>query len=159
MFEVEKTFGYKERRMGLKKSLTNLKCVGRDIFLVLIHGFNARTSYIPSECQKDVWRGNFRSEIIYFAQLFICVALIITFQVMLALHDPNREYWVVVLSSLVGYIMHSPHMSQNKVWRKTAMTSSSYSTSLWGSILDGQALERKATASLDFRTLAVPWNL
>ena len=97
-----------------KKSLTNLKCVGRDIPLVLIHGFNARTSYIPSECQiEGVWRGNFRSEIIYFAQLFICVELIITFQVMLALHDPNREYWVVVMSSLVGYIMPSPHMSQN----------------------------------------------
>lgn len=30
-----------------------------------------------------------RSEIVYFAQLFMCVALIITCVVMLALHDPN----------------------------------------------------------------------
>lgn len=59
-----------------------------------------------------------RSEIVYFAQLFMCVALIITCVVMLALHDPNREYWMVVLSSLVGYIMPSPHMSKNKVQGK-----------------------------------------
>ena len=33
-----------------------------------------------------------RLEIVYFAQLFMCVALIITCVVMLALHDTNREY-------------------------------------------------------------------
>ena len=56
-----------------------------------------------------------RSEIMYFAQLFMCVALIITCVVMLALHDPNREYWMVVLSSLVGYIMPSPQLQKEKV--------------------------------------------
>ena len=55
-----------------------------------------------------------RSEIVYFAQLFMCVALIITCVVMLALHDPNREYWMVVLSSLVGYIMPSPQLDKGK---------------------------------------------
>ena len=59
-----------------------------------------------------------RSEIVYFAQLFMCPALIITCVVMLALHNPNREYWMVVLSSLVGYIMPSSHMSKNKVQGK-----------------------------------------
>lgn len=56
-----------------------------------------------------------RSEIVYFAQLFMCVALIITCVVMLALHDPNREYWMVVLSSLVGYIMPSPQLDKEKI--------------------------------------------
>ena len=56
-----------------------------------------------------------RSEIVYFAKLFMCVALIITFVVMLALHNPNREYWMVVLSSLVGYIMPSPQLQKEKV--------------------------------------------
>ena len=55
-----------------------------------------------------------RSEIVYFAQLIMCVALIITCVVMLALHDPNREYWMVFLSSLVGCIMPSPHLPKNK---------------------------------------------
>ena len=57
-----------------------------------------------------------RSEIVYFAhdQLFMCVALIITCVVMLALHDPNRKYWMVVFSSLVGYIMPSPHILKIK---------------------------------------------
>ena len=54
-----------------------------------------------------------RAEIMYFAQLFMCVALIITCVVMLALHDPNREYWMVVLSSLVGYIMPSPQLQKS----------------------------------------------
>ena len=54
-----------------------------------------------------------RAEIMYFAQLFMCVALIITCVVMQALHDPNREYWMVVLSSLVGYIMPSPQLQKS----------------------------------------------
>ena len=56
-----------------------------------------------------------RSEIVYFAQLFLCVALIVTCVVMLALHDPNREYWMVVLSSVVGYIMPSPQFYKEKI--------------------------------------------
>jgi hypothetical protein len=30
--------------------------------------------------------------------------------VMLALKDPNRDFWMVTLSSLVGYVMPSPQM-------------------------------------------------
>ena len=56
-----------------------------------------------------------RAEIVYFAQLFMCVALIITCVFMLALHDPNKEYWMVVLSSLVGYIMPSPQLQKEKI--------------------------------------------
>ena len=51
----------------------------------------------------------------YFAQSFLCVALIVTCVVMLALRDPNREYWMVVLSSLVGYIMPSPQLQKEKI--------------------------------------------
>ena len=56
-----------------------------------------------------------RSEIVYFAQLFMCVALIIPFVVILALHYPNKENGMVVLSSLVGYIMPSPQLDKGKV--------------------------------------------
>lgn len=49
-----------------------------------------------------------RAEIVYFAQLLICLTLIIACIVMLALHDSNREYWMICLSSTVGYIMPSP---------------------------------------------------
>lgn len=49
-----------------------------------------------------------RAEIVFFAQLFVCITLIIASIVMLAVHDSNREYWMVILSSLVGYIMPSP---------------------------------------------------
>lgn len=49
-----------------------------------------------------------RAEIIFFAQLFICVTLIIASIAMLALHDANRDFWMVILSSVVGYIMPSP---------------------------------------------------
>jgi hypothetical protein len=51
-----------------------------------------------------------RAEIVYFAQLFLCLTLIITTVVMLALKDPNRDFWMVTLSSLVGYVMPSPQM-------------------------------------------------
>jgi hypothetical protein len=52
-----------------------------------------------------------RAEIVYFAQLFLCLTLIITYVVMLALRDPNRDFWMVTLSSLVGYVMPSPQMA------------------------------------------------
>ena len=52
-----------------------------------------------------------RAEIVYFAQLFLCLTIIITSVVMLALRDPNRDFWMVTLSSLVGYVMPSPQMN------------------------------------------------
>lgn len=52
-----------------------------------------------------------RSEIVYFALLVL--ALIISCVFMLALHDPNRENWIVCLTSLVGYILPSPHLPKN----------------------------------------------
>ena len=55
-----------------------------------------------------------RAEIVYFAQLFLCFTLIITSVVMLALRDPNRDFWMVTLSSLVGYVMPSPQMGNIK---------------------------------------------
>jgi hypothetical protein len=51
-----------------------------------------------------------RVEIVYFAQLFLWLTLIITSVVMLALKDPNRDFWMVTLSSLTGYVMPSPQM-------------------------------------------------
>jgi hypothetical protein len=57
-----------------------------------------------------------RAEIVYFAQLFLCLTLIITsvHVVMLALKDPSRDFWMVTLSSLVGYIIPSPQMGSIK---------------------------------------------
>ena len=52
-----------------------------------------------------------RSEIVYFAQLFLCLTIIITSVAMLAIRDPNRDFWMVTLSSLVGYVMPSPQMN------------------------------------------------
>ena len=56
-----------------------------------------------------------RAEIVYFAQLFLCLTLIITSVVMLALKDPNRDFWMVTLSSLVGYVMPSPQLSLGSI--------------------------------------------
>jgi hypothetical protein len=55
-----------------------------------------------------------RAEIVYFAQLFLCLTLIITSVVMLALKDPNRDFWMVTLSSLVVYVMPSPQVGSIK---------------------------------------------
>jgi hypothetical protein len=55
-----------------------------------------------------------RAEIVYFAQLFLCLTLTITSVVMLALKDPNRDFWMVTLSSLVGYVMPSPQKGSIK---------------------------------------------
>jgi hypothetical protein len=60
-----------------------------------------------------------RAEIVYFAQLFLCLTLIITSVVMLALQDPNRDFWMVTLSSLVGYVIPSPQMASIKQPRLT----------------------------------------
>ena len=56
-----------------------------------------------------------RAEIVYFAQLFLCLTIIITSVVMLALGDPNRDFWMVTLSSLVGYVMPSPQMNLGSI--------------------------------------------
>jgi hypothetical protein len=55
-----------------------------------------------------------RAEIVYFAQLFLCLTLIITSVVMLDLKDPNRDFWIVTLSSLMDYVMPSPQMGSIK---------------------------------------------
>ena len=60
-----------------------------------------------------------RAEIVYFAQLFLCLTIIITAVVMLALKDPNRDFWMVTLSSLVGYVMPSPQMGSIKQGRSS----------------------------------------
>lgn len=59
-----------------------------------------------------------RAENVYFAKHFICLILIIACLVMLVLPDSNREYWMICLSSTVGYIMPSPTLqlkSSNKL--------------------------------------------
>lgn len=59
-----------------------------------------------------------RAENVYFAKHLICLILIIACLVMLVLHDSNREYWMICLSSTVGYIMPSPTLqlkSSNKL--------------------------------------------
>lgn len=53
----------------------------------------------------------------FLAQLPICITLIIASIVMLGLHDENRDFWMVTLSSLVGYIMPTqnyPKVIKNK---------------------------------------------
>lgn len=55
-----------------------------------------------------------RAEIIFFAQLLICITLIIASIAMLALHDTNRDFWMVILSSVMGYIMPSPSPPKSK---------------------------------------------
>lgn len=94
---------------GYKKSLRSLKCVWSYIPLVFIHGYpnGSHTSQVNAEW-RVLGEKISRSEIVYLAQLFMCVAQIITCVVMLTLLT-NREYWMVVLSSLVHvcYIMHS----------------------------------------------------
>lgn len=50
-----------------------------------------------------------RAEIIFLAQLLICITLIIASIVMLSLQDKNRDFWMVTLSSLVGNIMPIPN--------------------------------------------------
>jgi hypothetical protein len=67
-----------------------------------------------------------RAEIVYFAQLFLCLTLIITSVVMLALKDPNRDFWMVTLSSLVGYIMPSPQIGSIKPQRPSTDSSVHY---------------------------------
>lgn len=48
-------------------------------------------------------------KLFFFAQLLICITLIIASIVMLGLHGENRDFWIVTLSSLVGYIMPTPN--------------------------------------------------
>lgn len=48
------------------------------------------------------------AEIVYFAQLLICLILIIACIVMLVLHDSNREYWMICLSGLHYAQSYSP---------------------------------------------------
>jgi hypothetical protein len=65
-----------------------------------------------------------RAKIVYFVQLFLCLTLIIKSVVMLALKNPNCDFWMITLSSLVGYAMSSPQVGSIK--QPTSSTSSSF---------------------------------
>jgi hypothetical protein len=66
-----------------------------------------------------------RAKIVHFVQLFLCLTLIITSAVMLllALKDPNCDFWMITLSFLVGYVMSSPQVGSIK--QPTTSTNSS----------------------------------
>jgi hypothetical protein len=55
-----------------------------------------------------------RTEIVYFAPLFLCFTLVVTSVVMFEIKDPNRDSWMVTLSSLVGYVMPNVQMGSIK---------------------------------------------
>lgn len=47
---------------------------------------------------ENVWKKIPRAEKVYFAQPLICLTLIIACIVILALHDANREYWMIYVT-------------------------------------------------------------
>lgn len=114
VYEVEDIFGNTKRRIG-RKIIPEVKvrwkwnppsfdsCIPKTDLIVPNWALIGK--YFTKKC-PDI-----KSFILH---NLICVAPIISCVVMLALHDPNQEYWMVCLNTLVVYVMPSPHLPKNK---------------------------------------------
>ena len=73
----------------------------------LIHD---RVSHTSSTTWKWCGENIPRNEIVFFVQVIFAFTIIIACIVHLALKDDNSEFWMVMLSACMGYIMPSPSM-------------------------------------------------
>ena len=62
-------------------------------------GSNARWTFLGTSLPK---------EIVYFCQILLVYAIVVTAIVNLSLHSHNTELWVSLLSSAIGYALPSP---------------------------------------------------
>lgn len=49
-----------------------------------------------------------KNRLTFFAQIIVVYAIIITSLVQISLRSPDKELWLILLSSSVGYILPSP---------------------------------------------------
>jgi hypothetical protein len=53
-----------------------------------------------------------KAEIVYFCQILLVYAIVVTAIVNLSLHSENTELWVSLLSSAIGYALPSPTLDR-----------------------------------------------
>lgn len=51
----------------------------------------------------------------FLAQIVVVYAIIITSLIQISLRSPDKELWLILLSSSVGYILPSPGLKFNKL--------------------------------------------
>ena len=55
-----------------------------------------------------------KEEIVYFCQIIIVYTVIITAIVNLSLGEEQRDLWITLLSSAIGYLLPNPRLVQNE---------------------------------------------
>lgn len=55
-----------------------------------------------------------KNRLTFFAQIIVVYAIIITSLIQISLRSPDKELWLILLSSSVGYILPSPGLKFRK---------------------------------------------
>lgn len=55
-----------------------------------------------------------KNRLTFFSQILIVYIIIITSLVQICLHSPDKELWLILLSSSIGYILPSPGLKFRK---------------------------------------------
>lgn len=77
------------------------------------------SSSLQSSCKDKIPKNRFT----FLAQIIVVYMIIITSLVQISLRSPDKELWLILLSSSIGYILPSPGLK----FRKQSTTSSSLS--------------------------------
>ena len=69
------------------------------------------TAYVQSAEDRD---RIFKNQFTFFAQIIVVYIIIITSLVQISLRSPDKELWLILLSSSIGYILPSPGLKFRK---------------------------------------------
>ena len=69
-------------------------------------GASSTTTTTDLKIPKNRWS--------FFAQIVVVYTIIITSLIHLSLKSPDKEFWLILLSSSVGYILPSPGLKFSK---------------------------------------------
>ena len=56
-----------------------------------------------------------KDQIVYFTQIFVVLVVVLFSIVNLTLGLPNKDIWIILLSSTLGYILPSPSMKNERL--------------------------------------------
>jgi hypothetical protein len=77
---------------------------------IVENGTKSTTSEKFSFCGNRIPKNQFT----YISQIIIIYAIVVTSIVHLSIQSPNRELWLILLSSSLGYILPSPGLKYIK---------------------------------------------
>ena len=79
------------------------------------HVESGRSNISSSDSHRWLFLGNKipKTEIVFFAQVILVYVVVITSLVNISIGSP-QEFWIVLLTSCLGYLMPNPSLKTNK---------------------------------------------